>query len=189
MGSLYSLVLKIVAMVGEDNSNLEKYTKQGTEHNVPMRLPLIKAHWQNSTQFKIAWSPLPTPSIAQPNKILWQKSLCCEINCRWKQTEESKLFGAYSWKWLIQLCMILFFQSKMISYMTWIAKHIQRVKMCLYLGNNGKMKWAIGQWCGYFLEEFFPGAKHFSWSDHSQLGTIYCPLHLFPQRWRGKYSI
>lgn len=54
MGSLYSLVLKIVAMVGEDNSNLEKYTKQGTEHNVPMRLPLIKEHWQNSTQFKIA---------------------------------------------------------------------------------------------------------------------------------------
>lgn len=103
---------------------------------------------------KLLEALLPTPSTAQPNKILWQKSLCCEINCGWKQTEESKLFGAYSWKWLIQLCMILFSQSKMISYMTWIAKHIQNIKICLYLGNNGKMKWTIGQRCGIFRKNF-----------------------------------
>lgn len=54
MGSIYLLVLKMVGMMEKENSNLEEYVKQGTEHNVPMRLHLIKEYWQNSTQFKIA---------------------------------------------------------------------------------------------------------------------------------------
>ena len=73
-------------VVEKENSNLEKYMKQGTEHNVLMRLDLIKEYALAEFNSKLIFfeSP-PTPSIAQPNNILWQKSLCCEVKCRWKQ--------------------------------------------------------------------------------------------------------
>lgn len=71
-------------MVEKENSNLENYVKQGTEHNVPRRPHLIKEYWQKSTQFKIAWAlpPPPAPSIAQPTT---QQDTLAEITMLWNK--------------------------------------------------------------------------------------------------------
>lgn len=44
MGSIYLLMLKVMGMMEKENYNLEKYIKQGTEHNVSMRLDLTKEY-------------------------------------------------------------------------------------------------------------------------------------------------